>query len=344
MLNCHDGLVGSVELHAPTLAAGADQVERDGVQRPGLDELAAMGLYGILGPRWAGGSEANGATYRRVAELLAGADGNTWLVWFQHHPVVRMVAASGNDELQRQLPDLCAGRLQAGVAFSHLRNQQPTIVAEADGSGWRCSGRQPWCSGWGLIDVILVGSVTADDQVVLAVVPADRAGLRSSGELDLMAMGGSRTVSLELDGLAVAADEVALQVPRSAWVVGDALRASNVQPSAVGISLAALEVLRTQAPDAAARLSVELAALRDQAYALADEDPTADDVAERLRLAAALLRLGVEITSTLVASAGGSAMALSQPAQRWAREATFHLVFAQTIDLRSAVLSAAAGA
>lgn len=135
-----------------------------------------------------------------MAELLAGADANTWLVWFQHHPVVRMIAGGGNTELQARLPDLCIGRARVGVAFSHLRSARPTISAVADGDGWRLSGHQPWCTGWGLIDVILVGAVTEDDQVMLAL--------------------------------------------RSEWVAGDAMRASNVQPLAIGISLAALEVLR----------------------------------------------------------------------------------------------------
>ncbi len=42
----------------------------------------------------------------------------------------------------------------------------------------------------------------------------------------------------------------------------------------------------------------------------------------------------VEVAEGLVAD-----LATSQPAQRWAREATFHLVFAQTSALRRAVLS-----
>ena len=120
------------------------------------------------------------------------------------------------------------------------------------------------------------------------------------------------------------------------------MRAANVQPSAVGISLAALGALRCRAPERAHALGELLADLRARAYELADLPPTADDVGERLSLSARLLRLGVEITSTLVASLGGSAMTMSDPAQRWAREATFHLVFAQTSGLRAAVLATAA--
>ena len=327
----------------PDLAADAARVEREGVERTTLDRLAVSGLYGIQGPEWAGGSEATGATYRRVAELLAGADANTWLVWFQHHPVVRMLAASENARLRRWLPELCAGRARAGVAFSHLRSPMPTITARAHGAGWSLSGSQPWCTGWGLIDVLLVGAVTEDDQVMLALVPATAGGgLQPTAELSLAAMSGTHTVALELDQVAVAPADVVMMAPRPAWAAVDAMRAANVQPSAVGISLAALDALRCRAPEQAHALGELLADLRARAYELADQPPTADDVAERLSLSAQLLRLGVEITSTLVASLGGSAMTTSEPAQRWAREATFHLVFAQTSGLRAAVLATAA--
>ena len=340
MLNPQD-LVATTEALVPELAADAGRVEREGVERATLDRLAAAGLYGIQGPAAAGGSDASGGTYRRVAELLAGADGNTWLVWFQHHPVVRMLAASENTELQRWLPDLCAGRARAGVAFSHLRSASPTITARAAGDGWRLSGRQPWCTGWGLIDLLLVGAVTEEDQVMLALVPARASeALRPTGELRLAAMNGTHTVALEVDGLVVGPGDVVVLAPRPAWAAGDAMRASNVQPSAVGIALAALEVLRSHAPEQAALLGPALAGLRERAYELSDQPPTPEDTSERLGLAASLLRLGVEITSTLVVSLGGKAMAMSAPAQRWAREAMFHLVFAQTAGLREAVLAA----
>ncbi len=340
MLNPGD-LVALTEALVPDLAAGAGRVDREGVERATLDRLAGAGLYGIQGPRSAGGSEASGATYRRVAELLAGADGNTWLVWFQHHPVVRMLAGSENTDLQRWLPDLCAGRARAGVAFSHLRSATPTITARANGAGWRLSGRQPWCTGWGLIDLLLVGAVTEDDQVMLALVPAAAGGgMQPTAALSLAAMNGTRTVAVELDGLAVAPTDVVLLAPRPEWAAGDAMRAANVQPSAVGIALAALDALRSRAPEQAVLLGAALADLRERAYDLADQPPTPEDTAERLSLTAQLLRLGVEITSTLVVSLGGAAMTMSEPAQRWAREATFHLVFAQTAGLRSAVLAA----
>ncbi len=336
-------LVETAGALARSLAPEAERVEREGVDRSTLDRLAVAGLHGLLGPVSAGGSDVPPGMYREVAECLSGADGNTWLVWFQHHPVVKMLAASANADLaERYLPDLCAGTLQAGVAFSHLRNPSPSVVATAAGSGWRFDGTQPWCTGWGLIDVVLVGAAT-DDEVLFALVPAaDGPALRSAGELALAAMGGTRTVALALDGLAVEPADLVIRAPRGDWLAADHARAANVQPSVFGIALAAREALRATAPEVAVGLSEALDGVRARAYRLADEEPTAASIDERLATAAEAILLGVEITSALVASLGGKAMALSHPAQRWAREAMFHLVFAQSGALRAATLSAVA--
>ncbi|MDP9420462.1 MAG: acyl-CoA/acyl-ACP dehydrogenase, partial [Actinomycetota bacterium] len=330
-----------------SLAPEAGRVEREGVERATLDRLAAAGLYGLTGPAWAGGGDVPASVYRKVAEWLSGADGNTWLVWFQHHPVVKMLAASPNTDLAgRYLPGLCAGTLQAGVAFSHLRNPSPSVTATAEGDRWRFSGTQPWCTGWGLIDLVLVGAAT-DEEVLFALVPAeDGPAVRCAGELSLAAMAGTRTVALALDGLVVEPADLVLRAPRHDWAVADHARSANVQPSVFGIALAALSSLRQTGAAVAGPLGEALHDVRARAYRLADEEPTGPGagVDERLETAAEAILLGVEVTSALVTSLGGKAMVLSHPAQRWAREAMFHLVFAQTGALRSATLAAVAGA
>ena len=335
-----DDLLEEARALGRALAPDAGRVEREGVERATLDLLAAAGLHGLAGPGSVGGSDAPPMVYRQVAECLSGADGNTWLVWFQHHPVVKMLAASANAELaSRYLPGLCAGTLQAGVAFSHLRNPSPSVLADVDGAGWRFSGTQPWCTGWGIIDVVLVGAAT-DDEVLFALVPTDdRPELRSAGELGLAAMGGTRTVVLAVDALAVRTDDLVLRMPRAEWAAADHLRTANVQPSVFGIALAALAELHQSAPAHAGPLAERLHRAREQAYRLADEVPAEASVDARLAVSAEAILLGVEITSALVASLGGKAMVLSHPAQRWAREAMFHLVFAQTGALRAATLA-----
>lgn len=336
-----DILVARAEEAARLLAPLAAQTERDGVERVTLDCLAGAGLYGILGPESITARVPSAPVYRRVAEVLAGADASTWFLWFQHHPVVRMLAASTNQELaQRWLPALCAGTTQAGVAFSHLRSERVVMPATRLDGGWRLSGVAPWCTGWGLLDLVLVGATTPDDEVLFALVPLAEGDTMIPGPpLHLAAMGGTRTFPLHLNSYVVADDDVVLSAPRAKWATADAAAGANVQPSSFGITLAALGELAALDPASAEVLSARLEAVRLRAYELADDVPAGDAIDERLRLRAEALSLGVSVTSALVAAVGGRAMTGDHPAQRWAREATFHLVFAQTKAARAASLA-----
>lgn len=338
-------LIARAEKAATLLAPLAGQTERDGVERATLDSLAGAGLYGVAGPESITGSEPSAAVYREVAEVLAGADGNTWFVWLQHHAVVKMVAAGANSDLaRRRLPSLCAGTTQAGVAFSHLRSSEVVVAASRVDGGWRLSGTAPWCTGWGLLDVVMVGATTADDEVVFAVVPMREGdGMAPGPALDLAAMGGTRTVVLELDGYGAGDAEVVLRAPRATWAASDAAAGTNVQPSTFGIARAALTELADRDEATAASLSTRLDDVRRRAYGLMDDVPAGDALDERLALRAEALLLGVEATAALVTSVGGRAMTGDHPAQRWAREALFHLVFAQTRPARASTLARIAG-
>jgi alkylation response protein AidB-like acyl-CoA dehydrogenase len=336
-----DSLTDRAREAAALLAPVAAQTERDGAERSTLDCLAVAGLHGVLGPEVITGTPPSAAVYREVAELLAGADATTWFVWFQHHPAVKMLTASTNEELARRwLPVLCAGTTQAGVAFSHLRAAEVAMPATRVDGGWRLSGTAPWCTGWGLLDVVLLGASTADDEVVFALVPLREGdGMAPGPALELAAMGGTRTVALRLDGYVVADADVVLQAPRPAWAAADAAAGTNVQPSTFGIARAALAELAGRDEATAAALSARLDDVRRRAYALIDDVPAGDALDQRLALRAEALLLGMEATSALVTSVGGQAMTRGHPAQRWAREALFHLVFAQTGAARSSTLA-----
>ncbi|CAN5166378.1 acyl-CoA dehydrogenase family protein [soil metagenome] len=338
-------MIARAEQAAVLLAPLAAQTERDGVERATLDGLAGAGLYGVAGPESITGAEPSAAVYREVAEVLSGADGNTWFVWLQHHAVVKMLAASADGDLARRwLPLLCAGTTQAGVAYSHLRSSEVVISATRMDGGWRLSGTAPWCTGWDLLDVVLVGATTTDDEVVFALVPMREGdGMAPGPTLDLAAMGGTRTVELHLDGYVVVDPDVVLRMPRAAWAATDAAAGANVQPSTFGIARAALAELAGRDEATATSLSSRLNEVRRRAYGFMDGVPAGDALDERLALRAEALLLGVEATSALVASVGGRAMTRDHPAQRWAREALFHLVFAQTRPARATTLARIAG-
>ena len=330
---------------ARELAADAARLERDGVDRSLLDRMAADGLLAVSGPPALGGAWP--AQQRRVAELLAGASPDAWFVWFQHGPVVRMLKASDNTALaERSLPALCAGRELGGVAWSSLRTASPTVHATRVDGGWSLSGFQPWCTGWGLTDVVLVGAlVEASDEVVFGLVPArTSAALSSAGALGLAAMAGTSTHALRLTALRLPDEDVVLRTDRTTWAQGDRALNSNVQPSTFGVALAALELLEPRAPEAAEVLRRRVLDVRAAAYRLLDEVEVGEALDERLALRAQALLLGVECCTALLTARGGQGMDLAEPAQRLLRAAAFQVVHSQAAHVRTATLDALAAA
>ena len=295
--------------------------------------MAAAGLYGPHPPPVA----------REVTELLAGADGSTWFVVTQHGLPLQQAAEARH----HRLPGLLEGSTPSGVAFAQLRRPGPPAVraTRVDG-GWRFDGAVDWTTGWGLVDLVLLGGATDDGRLVFALLPAVAQPGLTTSPLELAAMQGTRTVALRLDGLRADDDDVTLVVDRQAWLETDRLRTANTGPQTFGLlreTVQRLGVTADRRADATAgRLARALAArtedLRDRAYALLDDVAPAERVDERLALRAQALSLAVTATSALVAATGGSATSRSAAPQRLAREAQFHLVQAQTGPVREATL------
>ena len=327
----------------------AEQVDRTVVPRSHLDAWADAGLLGLAGPRSAGGAEAAPSMVREVTEVLAAACGSTWFVATQHATPLASVGASGHIELRdRLLPALCSGQLLSGVAIAHLRRPGPPAVsAVRTPSGWRFDGSVAWVTSWGICDVVLLAGVSPDAEVVTVIVPAREAqGLTASEPLPLAAMGATRTVSVELRGFAVDEADVVDVGDLGAWLAVDAAKTANAGPHLFGLHrecVARLLETASRRDDAtAAALAQQLAQegqrLRRVAYALIDEVPPGEAIADRLAVRAAALDLVVRSATALVVATGGSAMTLGAPAQRLLREAAFYLVQGQTGPVREATM------
>lgn len=326
---------------AEGLARDAARLEREGVQREDVQALADAGLLAVTGPAELGGLDAVGQ--REVAEVLAGASPDAWFVWFQHGPVVRMLDRSENTALREEhLAELCAGREQGGVAYSHLRTPRPSVFATRTDVGWSFTGTQPWCTGWPLVDQVLAGALDRDgDRVVFALVPAgDRPALHSTGELALASMDGTQTHALAFADLRIRDEDVVMVWDRQAFADYDTALNANVQPSTYGIALAALARLQDRQPDVADTLRRSVLELRDRAYRLLDEVPAGERVEERLAVRARSLLLALECCTALLAARGGQGMDLADPAQLLLRAAAFQLVHSQAGHVRAATLDA----
>jgi alkylation response protein AidB-like acyl-CoA dehydrogenase len=344
----HPLVVAAGELATDLLVPNAELVDRTEVPRSHLQRIAAAGLLAPTAPAEVGGGGAPAAVGRAVTEILSGACGATWFVVTQHGTPVRMMLVTPNQQLrERLLQPLASGSLLAGIALAHLRRPgTPAVVGTPVDGGWSVSGEVAWLSSWGLADRVLLGFRDGAD-VVFALVPGVASPSWIPGELlALAAMQAARTVSVHLVRFAVAQADVVARLPYDEWAELDAALTANVTPAVFGLLRPVLARMRREGERRhepatvalAARLGADASALRTAAYALIDDVPVGERMAERLAIRAQTLELVTTATAGLVAAGAGGSMSLTHPAQRWAREALFHLIQAQTAAVRAATL------
>ena len=351
------------ELLEPHAAAADDP--SIGVSAAHLARLAEAGLLSVREPAALGGYEAGARVEAEVVELLSGSCGATWFVTTQHEGATAMCrrlsatpssgGATYGPAAKRYGDQLGSARQLAGVATAHLRRPgRPTMTATQDPAGnYRLTGRADWVTGWGLVNLLLVAGTTTDDRFVFGLVPAvERDGSLAAGpRLRLAVMGGTRTVPLQLTDLLVTADDVLLTVDGPVWRRHDRYTQANAKPGALGPLRRALVELERHGEQRSDPVAVQLArelakraaTMRKRAYQLMHETPAAERVEERTALRGALAELTVRAAHALIAARAGRAMLLSSPEQRWAREAGFHLIQAQTPHVRAAQYAAFGG-
>jgi alkylation response protein AidB-like acyl-CoA dehydrogenase len=301
------------------------------VPRRYLDALAAAGLYGLFGPTECGGLDADPLTAARVVETLGGASLATAFVWIQHHSVVRALAAASQSELRRQwLEPLCQGWAWAGIAYAALRRPGPpaAVVERAGDRGWIINGHAPWVTGWGLIDVVLVGARAGDDVVWLLLDPvAGPASVVTPVRLD--SLDASATVRWEWHDHLVPSGRMLAIEPFGAWLQRDAAGRQLNGYLAVGVAARCAAQLGPSPLDEAV------------AEARAGLDAATPATVVRARTEASLL--AVRVATAVVAAGGGRSVQSGQAAARLMREAMFLLVFGQTQEIRTAQLRSLGG-
>ena len=334
------------------IAAEAEQTDATGVRRETIDELADRGLLGSALPQ---------DEQRELAELLAGCDATTWFSWVQHQTPLRTLEGSAagllagapaplRDDL---LPGMRTGRLLGAVAFAHVRRPGPPnpVATRVDG-GWRLDGVLDWVTSWDIADVALVmvqGSDAYSDRILCCYLPAGRAAVTTPGlhvgpALALLAMSGTHTRPIRLDGVHVPDDRVGAVLDRSAWLAADAVRSADANPAAFGVARGAIAELHALAEgrdddamrDLARSLVDECRAVRAAVYAAADSGASVPD---RLALRAASLDLAARAAMSVVIARSGAAMRRGCSAERRLREAMFLQVQAQTAATRDASLA-----
>jgi alkylation response protein AidB-like acyl-CoA dehydrogenase len=304
------------EFAAEVLQPMAAEVESSGqIPAAHFDQLAALGLYGMAGPRATGGLDLDFVTACRVIEILASGCLSTAFVWLQHHGAVRAVASSADQGLrERWLRPLCLGERRAGLALAGGMPGPALLRARPVRDGYVFDGVSPWVTGWGHIDTLHAAARDADDNVVWAILDTNRDPELSVSPLDLVAVMASQTVRANFQNCFVPAERVTQVMPLRDWQVRDAAGLRTNGSLALGVTA------RCCALAGPSSLDAELTAARDALDAGTPQTmPAARAVASELAMRAA---------TALVVSDGSRSILAGADAQRLVREAMFLLVFA----------------
>jgi alkylation response protein AidB-like acyl-CoA dehydrogenase len=320
-----------------TLEANADAADADPVwPQQSWQVLRQAGVLGWTLPASAGGQD------RTARELLEGygeiAESclTTAFLLSQREAGCRRLRDSDNATVHRELlPALARGEIFATVGLSQLttsrQHTQPAMRAQWVGNDLVLDGVMPWVTGAAHADYLVTGAVLSDGKQILAVVPGSAPGVEVGPSLDLMALRGSLTAEVKCHQVAVAKKWI-LAGPADQVLAGKHGGTGGLETTclALGLSQAAIAWIHKEAEtrpelvDLTGPLQSSLERSRAEMFELAQSGLNAQTAGQ---LRGRANRLVLRSTQTALTASKGAGFVRPHPAQRWARQALFFLVW-----------------
>jgi alkylation response protein AidB-like acyl-CoA dehydrogenase len=302
-----------------------------------------------LPERYGGKPVARALLVQRYAQLAAGSLTAVFIL-SQHDAALRRLAAAGTATSDRWLGAVGDGRAFVTVGISHLTTSRRSgVAAAAIAPGcFRIDGAMPWVTGATAADLFVTGAVLDDCRQMFVALPADRPGVSVCPPFALAALQASCTAQVVLENVDVADYDLlagpALDLSSQPGAVGTA--GLETSALALGQAHAALDAIVKLSP-ARTELTEPVEVLCDhwqsqwrQLMALARGAPDAGS-ASQLRTQANSLVL--RATQAYLTASKGTGFLLSEPAQRWARQALFFLVWSCPAPVAEAAIRDLAG-
>jgi alkylation response protein AidB-like acyl-CoA dehydrogenase len=295
--------------------------------------------------RWALPADLGGAVCGRFALLeryarVAEGSLTAAFILSQHDAAVRRLAAA--DEAGRPcarpwLEAIAAGRAFTTVGISQLttsrRHGTQAMVARVAGPGeYRLKGVMPWVTAAERADVLVTGAVLDDGRQFLVAVPADRPGLSVRPPFPLAALQASCTSEVLCEEVPVTDADLLAGPAADVMAHPGAAGTGGLETSALalGQAHAALAALAAEAPRREALCEPVEALVESWGELWSDLEDTAGDSPGALTPAQLRGRANALVLRTSQAhltARKGTGFLRTEPAQRWARQALFFLVW-----------------
>lgn len=181
--------------------------------REAIDEMAALGLFGMLVPEQWGGSDTGYVAYALALEEIAAGDGSCSTIMSVHNSVGCVPILNFGNEVQKRrfLTPLAQGEMlgafaltepQAGSDASHLKTR-----ARRDGEHYVLDGSKQFITSGQNAGVVIVFAVTDPEAgkrgISAFIVPTDTPGYHVARVEDKLGQHASDTCQLHFDGLRI---------------------------------------------------------------------------------------------------------------------------------------------
>ncbi len=300
--------------------------------------LVAAGAHRWALPAQFGGEGCDRPTLiRRYARVSEGSLTAAFVLTQHDAAVRRLVPAAGRGRVDGWLRDIGDARAFATVGISQLttsrRHGATALIASPSAEGgYRLDGVMPWVTGATRADVVVTGAVLSDDRQMLIALPTDRAGVAVRPPFPLAALQASCTAEIRLDGVQVAETDLLAGPVADVMATPGAANTGGLETSALalGQARAALRALgaetqnRDDLSESVEALAESWSSLAGDLIAAAEGGEDAPAPGEIRRRANALV---LRCTQAYLTARKGTGFLRSEPAQRWARQAMFFLVW-----------------
>jgi alkylation response protein AidB-like acyl-CoA dehydrogenase len=331
----------SLEAATTRLAAADGPADAEGVWPETLWRIVIeLGATRWALPASAGGEDCDRLLllerYARVAEGSLTAA----FILSQHDAAVRrLAAAAGRPAARDWLETIAAGRAFTTVGVSQLTTSrrhgaQAMLARPAKARGYRLEGVMPWVTAAERADVFVTGAVVegSDAGQLLIAVPRQRPGLSVRPPFPLAALQASCTSEVVCDGVDVAETDILAGPAIDVMAHPGAAGTGGLETSALalGQARAALRALADEAPrrnDLAEPVEALADVWQDAWSALLAAALGAPGAPTSAQVRAQANALVLRITQAYLTARKGTGFLRTEPAQRWARQALFFLVW-----------------
>ncbi len=234
-----------------------------------VEEMKALGLFGLMIPERYGGAGLSTVAYTIAIEELSRADAAVGLIMSVHNSVATYPILLYGSEGQRQrwLPSVASGeRLGAFCLSEHGSGSDAqameTTAVQGPGGGWRVSGTKMWVSNAEEAGLYIVFARTpafeepgsARRSISAFIVPREAAGIRVTRKEDKLGVRADDTCEVALTDVPLP-EEALIGKPGEGFRIAMA----TLDGGRIGIGAQAVGIGR-----AAVEAAVEYAALREQ--------------------------------------------------------------------------------